>query len=174
MSDISTAEQVPTDRLALLRPVPADAEAILRICGVAEPWVTVVPNLVAAQRLYLEWDEHWRRHGYGYWTVRTRTDDTVVGFCGIRSMNMPAGPALNLFYRLAPATRGQGFAAEAASAVVAHARTHLPKLPVIARIQPENDASHRVAERAGLSRAEYLDTDSWHHYVAPSGWGHVD
>ncbi|MBY8859058.1 GNAT family N-acetyltransferase [Nocardia sp. CA2R105] len=173
MSDISTGEQVPTTRLALLRPVPADAEAILRICGVTEPWVTIVPNLAAAQRLYTEWDEHWRQHGYGYWAVRAHADDTVLGFCGIRSMTMPAGPALNLFYRLDPATRGRGFAAEAAAAVVAHARTHLPELPVIARIQPTNAASHRVAERAGLSRAEYLDTDSWHHYVTPAGWGRM-
>lgn len=171
MSDISTGEQVPTTRLALLRPVPADAEAILRICGVTEPWVTVVPNLAAAQRLYIEWDEHWQQHGYGYWAVRAHGRDAVVGFCGIRSMTMPAGPALNLFYRLDPATRGRGFAAEAAAAAVTHARTHLPDLPVIARIQPTNAASHRVAERAGLTRAEHLDTDSWHHYLTPADWG---
>jgi RimJ/RimL family protein N-acetyltransferase len=173
VSEIPTGEQVPTARLALLRPAPADAEAILRICGVAEPWVTVVSNIAAAQRLYSEWDEHWRQYGYGYWTVRAQARDTVLGFCGIRSMSMPAGPALNLFYRLDPATRGRGYAAEAAAAVVAHARTRVPNLPVIARIQPTNAASHRVAERAGLSRAEHLDTDSWHHYVTPAVWGRM-
>ena len=171
MSDISTGEQVPTSRLALLRPVPADAGAILRICGVADPWVSVVPDIAAAQRLYAEWDRHWQQHGYGYWTVRAHSGDTVLGFCGIRSMTMPAGPALNLFYRLDPAVQGRGFAAEAAAAVVAYARAYLPGLPVIARIQPSNAASHRVAERVGLSRAEYLDTDSWHYYLTPAGWG---
>jgi RimJ/RimL family protein N-acetyltransferase len=34
-----------------------------------------------------------------------------------------------------------------------------PGLPVIARVRPANVASARVAERAGLVRAEHLDTD---------------
>jgi RimJ/RimL family protein N-acetyltransferase len=65
---------------------------------------------------------------------------------------------LNFFYRFTPSAWGQGFATEAATAVAAWASRPVPRLPLIARIRPGNVASQRVAVRAGLIRAEHLDT----------------
>jgi RimJ/RimL family protein N-acetyltransferase len=65
---------------------------------------------------------------------------------------------LNLFYRFAPACWGQAIASEAATAVVRWAEANQPGQPVIARVRPDNIASQRVAERAGLIRAEHLDS----------------
>ena len=65
---------------------------------------------------------------------------------------------LNLFYRFDPSAWGQGFASEAATAVVAWAARRVPDLPLIARVRPANVASQRVAIRAGLIRAAHLDT----------------
>jgi RimJ/RimL family protein N-acetyltransferase len=72
---------------------------------------------------------------------------------------MPLGEQriLNLFYRFAPSSWGNGFASEAATAVVQWAAARQPLLPVIARVRPDNIASQRVAARAGLVRAEHLD-----------------
>jgi RimJ/RimL family protein N-acetyltransferase len=50
-------------------------------------------------------------------------------------------------------------ATEAATAVVAWAGLHLPEWPIIARVRPDNVASQKVAQRAGLTRAEHLDDD---------------
>ena len=102
------------------------------------------------------WRAHWERHGFGYWVLRRRGSSPVIGFCGLKLMRLHDAPVLNLFYRLDPAAWGLGFATEAASAVVAAAP---PGLPVVARVRPANVASARVAERAGLVRAEHLDTD---------------
>jgi RimJ/RimL family protein N-acetyltransferase len=171
VGDVATNAELVTARLSLRRPVRGDTEAILKICGEPHPGVTTVPDLTAARRRYDEWDAHWDRYGYGYWVVRYLDNDAALGFCGIRSMNMPGGPALNLYYRLAEQAWGRGIATEAATAVVTWSRTHLPDLPVIARIQPDNTASPGVALRAGLSPAEHLDTDSWIHYATPADWG---
>ncbi|MGW2703153.1 hypothetical protein [Streptomyces sp. NPDC001340] len=37
----------------------------------------------------------------------------------------------------------------------------MPGLPLIARIRPANTASQRVALRAGLGRAQHLDTEGY-------------
>jgi [ribosomal protein S5]-alanine N-acetyltransferase len=63
------------------------------------------------------------------------------------------------FYRLGPEAWGSGVATEAATAVVDWATVHRPDRPVIARVRPDNIASAKVAARAGLHRAEHLDTD---------------
>jgi RimJ/RimL family protein N-acetyltransferase len=41
--------------------------------------------------------------------------------------------------------------------VVSWAGEHLPEWPIIARVRPGNVASQKVAQRAGLTRAEHLD-----------------
>ncbi|WP_216901108.1 GNAT family N-acetyltransferase [Nocardia alni] len=174
MRDVSQDVEIETERLILRRPAPGDADAILEIGRHPHPGVTTIRTQAMAQRQFQDWDDHWRRYRYGYWVIRYRENtaaDAVVGFCGIRSMNMHEGPALNLYYHLAEAVRGRGLATEAAAAVVAWSRAHLPELPVIARIQPGNSDSERVALRAGLAAAEHLNTDSWIHYCDPAGWG---
>lgn len=171
MRDVSANTVLETARLSLRRPVPADVDAILEICGDPHPGVFAVTTRAVAQSLYDDWNEHWERHGFGYWVIRYRDDDAAVGFCGVRTLPMPAGPALNLYYRLAPAVRGRGLATEAATAVIDWSHANLPDLPVIARIQPGNDASPKVALRVGLTPAEHLNTDSWIHYIDRADWG---
>ena len=108
-----------------------------------------------AAGLFEYWDEHWRRHGFGYYVVRRQAGP--LGFCGVKFMTFRDRRILNLFYRLDPAAWGDGVAGEAATAVVEWATGHLPEYPVVARVRPENVASRRVAARAGLVRAEALD-----------------
>jgi hypothetical protein len=62
------------------------------------------------------------------------------------------------FLPLHPSAWGQGFASEAATAVAGWASRQVPDLPLIARVRSANVASQRVAIRAGLTRAEHLDT----------------
>jgi RimJ/RimL family protein N-acetyltransferase len=151
---------VLTARLELRRPAEADADAILRIhrdplaCEHnPSDMITVRPEAVDRCR---RWRAHWQRHGFGYWVVRRRGAERVIGFCGLKLMRLHDAPVLNLFYRLEPAAWGAGLASEAAAAVVEAAPAGRP---VIARVRPGNVASARVAVRAGLHRAEHLDTE---------------
>ncbi|MCU7730339.1 GNAT family N-acetyltransferase [Actinoplanes sp. KI2] len=159
-------EELLTARLSLRRPTPADIEEIFRIhrdrqaCA-HNPADMLATRSDAADR-YRRWAEHWDRHGFGYWVIRRRDGHrhaAVAGFCGLKLMRLHDRDVLNLFYRLDPPAWGDGVATEAATAVVAWAITHVAGLPVVARVRPGNIASRTVAMRAGLCRAEHLDTD---------------
>ncbi|MFJ1459309.1 GNAT family N-acetyltransferase [Nocardia sp. N2S4-5] len=173
MSPIRVGEELITPRLSLRRPVAADVEAILAICGDPQPWVSTVADRDEALRLFDQWDEQWGRLGYGYWVVRYRGEAAQLGFCGLRTARFKGEPGLNLFYRFGSETWGRGLATEAAGIVVKWARQWLPTLPVVARIRPGNTASVRVAERLGLVRAAHLDEIDadgldWIHYATGS------
>ncbi|MFE3851784.1 GNAT family N-acetyltransferase [Streptomyces griseorubiginosus] len=166
MSDRSPAAvELRTDRLLLSRPTPADVDAILAVHRDPETCAHNPSDALArfeeAEALYRRWDAQWQQHGYGYWVVRRHGSAEQLGFCGIKPMELHGAPVLNLFYRFATSAWGQGFAGEAAAAVVTWASRQLPGLPLVARVRPANLASQRVAIRAGLDRAEHLDTEGY-------------
>ena len=150
-----------TERLSLRRPTPADIDAILAVHAdpraVAHNPSDGLATRDEAAELYARWDEHWRCHGFGYWVVRRHGVDEQLGFCGLKYVDERL---LNLFYRFAPDSWGQGIATEAATAVVRWA-AQLPDHTVIARVRPDNEASQGVAVRAGLSRATHLDAEGY-------------
>ena len=152
--------EIVTARLALRRPGPADLKTIFAIHRNTEACRHNPSDLLAtvadAEHLYGRWDEHWRRHGFGYWVVESREQE-ILGFAGVKVVRFRETEALNLFYRLDPAAWGAGVATEAATAVVSWAGRHLPEWPIIARVRPDNVASQKVAQRAGLTRAGHLD-----------------
>jgi RimJ/RimL family protein N-acetyltransferase len=153
--------EIVTARLTLRRPEPADLETIFAIHRDRRACLHNPSDLLTtradAEHLYGRWDEHWRRHGFGYWVISSRESGETLGFAGLKVVLFRDVEVLNLFYRLDPQAWGKGVATEAAVAVVAWAREHLPEWPIIARVRPANVASQRVAQRAGLSRAEHLD-----------------
>ncbi|GAA4909308.1 RimJ/RimL family protein N-acetyltransferase [Stackebrandtia albiflava] len=166
MSDRNpAAEALRTARLSLRRPAEADINAIFEIHHDPETCLHNPSDALArpdeARELYRRWNEQWQRHGYGYWVARRLDSDRQLGFCGMKPMELQGMKVLNLFYRFATSAWGQGYAGEAATAVVAWASRHVPDLPLIARVRPANIASQRVAVRAGLTRAEHLDCDGY-------------
>lgn len=136
-------------RLSLRRPTPADIDLIhsihreRRAC--AHNPADILTTRAEAEALYRRWDEHWHRHGIGYWVIRPRHARGPLGFCGIKVMRFKDRKVLNLFYRLDPSAWGNGFASEAAIAVVGWATTHIPDDPLMVRVRPGNTASQRVA-----------------------------
>lgn len=153
-------EELRTARLVLRGPEPGDASAILAVhrdpLAYAHNPSDALHSLAEAERLCARWRAHWARHGFGYWVVRAHDDPAVLGFCGLKAMELHGRPVRNLFYRFAPGQWGRGYATEAATAVVTWAGPG--EWPIIARVRPDNHASHRVASRAGLRRAPELDT----------------
>lgn len=151
-----------TSRLSLRRPTPADVDTIFAIHADRRTSIHNPSDAVTtrdeAETLFRRWDEQWRRFGYGYWVLRRRGSPAAIGFCGIKTVAFNGRPAVNLLCRLEPASWGDGLGSEAATAVVEWATEHLADMPVIARVAPENVASARLAVKAGLARAEDLDS----------------
>jgi RimJ/RimL family protein N-acetyltransferase len=156
------SEELLTARLSLRRPTLDDIDAIFAIHS--DPTTCLHnPSDALSKReetveLFQRWDDHWQRFGYGYWVVRRRDSDRTLGFCGTKVMDLHGMSVLNLFYRFEASSWGQGVASEAATAVVEWVTERVPDLPVIARVRPANTASQRVAVRAGMVRADHLDT----------------
>ncbi|GAA2544131.1 hypothetical protein GCM10010435_10740 [Winogradskya consettensis] len=153
--------QIVTKRLTLRRPAPADIDAIFALHHDPEACAHNPSDLLAthadAEERFARWDEHWRRHSFGYWAIDERESARTLGFSGLKVVRFREREVLNLFYRLDPAAWGAGYATEVATAVVAWAGEHLPDWPILARVRPENIASQKVALNAGLTRAEHLD-----------------
>lgn len=154
---------VTTDRLVLRIPSAEDAAVILTIAGdfrtVQHNPSDLIANLSEAERLVSRWAEHWAHHGCGYWCVRVTGQPRTIGYCGLKATTVNGVSVLNLIYRFAPDTWGNGYATEAAAAAVAWGGAHQPTMPIIARIRPANQASQHVADKIGLRRDPELDSN---------------
>ncbi|AGC48596.1 acetyltransferase [Myxococcus stipitatus DSM 14675] len=105
----------------------------------------------AARELLALWLSDWADHGVGYWMVERREQPGVaVGVGGFRHKQLEGRTVLNLAYRLSPHVHGSGYATEIARMALEMARQHLPEVPLVAIIHPENTASIRVVERLGM------------------------
>jgi RimJ/RimL family protein N-acetyltransferase len=104
---------------------------------------------------------HWHAHGFGWRAaVDKRSGESVgiaafnyagEGFEGLDAKDLEIG------WWLRPAVWGRGLATEAARALSEEAFRRLGAVSVVARLQPGNRASARVAERLGMS-PEYETT----------------
>lgn len=142
-----------TSRLNLSAPTDADIDAIFAIHSDARTYEHR-PELVMKTReeatdLARAWQANWRENHLGYYVVST-LDGTTIGFTGVRHSEEASEEVLNLYYRFAPESQGKGYAKEAAAAAIASARERFPQLPVIAIIDPTNEASIALALKLGL------------------------
>jgi RimJ/RimL family protein N-acetyltransferase len=144
---------IETERLTLREMSGADARVVLEILN--DPGFIRfvgdrgVRTLDAAAR-YIEerFVESYRQNGFGLWLVEAKDERVPVGICGLltrRELNV-----VEVGYAFLPPFRGRGYAFEAASAALRHARDALglPRLHAI--VDPENALSIRVLEKLGM------------------------
>ncbi|MEO7497185.1 MAG: GNAT family N-acetyltransferase [Massilia sp.] len=87
------------------------------------------------------------KFGHALYTVTLAADATAVGMCGL--IKRGTLPDVDLGYAFLPQFRGQGYAFEAAAAMLAHARAlGLPRLMAIA--SPGNLASIGLLRKLGM------------------------
>jgi RimJ/RimL family protein N-acetyltransferase len=158
--------RIETERLVLRLPRPADAEAAGELLGdpkatrfiggpaPPEAWQTVVDR----------WCRGWEVNGVGKFVVERRGDGRFLGRVGINVWDTrtwrqttldAAGDAAQpeLSWALVRAEWGQGYATEAARAVLGWAALG----PLVSLIAPANVASARVAERLGAVPGETVE-----------------
>jgi RimJ/RimL family protein N-acetyltransferase len=97
-----------------------------------------------------------QEQGLCWYAVRERGTDTLIGNCGmLKGRTGYAEPEIG--YLIGKAYQGQGFASEAARAVLDECRS-AGIGRVRATIRPHNTPSRRIAERLGM-RVERTDHD---------------
>jgi ribosomal-protein-alanine N-acetyltransferase len=106
-------------------------------------------------------------HRLGLWATIEKASGRFIGRCGLLRWEIEAREEIEIAYLIARTHWRQGFGAEAARALVAHGFEMLGLTRLIALVHPDNIASARTAERAGLhfERALTLDGMPCHLYA---------
>ena len=96
--------------------------------------------------------EHWKQRSYGVWAIVGSS--SMIGYCGLRYLQEL--DAVEVFYGLAKAYWGQGIATQATQAAIAYGCDVVQLDRIIAMALPDNHASIRVIEKAGLHYEKQL------------------
>lgn len=144
---------IETDRLVLREFTAADAEFVLRL--VNEPSFLRyigdrgVRSLDDARRYIAEGPvAGYARYGYGLMRVDCKEDGATVGMCGILKRDSLPDPDIG--FSFLPEHWSQGYALEAAQAVMQHARGTLGLGRIVAITTRDNEPSMRLLGKLGF------------------------
>jgi RimJ/RimL family protein N-acetyltransferase len=96
---------------------------------------------------------HWALLGYGSWAIEEKATGQFVGTTGFFDVQRDLTPSLKgtpeAGWVLDPRLHGRGYASQAVGAAVAWADEHLPSPRTACIIDPDNEASLRLAAKFG-------------------------
>jgi RimJ/RimL family protein N-acetyltransferase len=155
------AATLKTSRCELRPAAPADAAELHAL------WITpgvrrflwddeVIPPERATAAVAIS-VELFDRHRFGLWTVRVKGSPAIHGFAGIWPFRDP--PEFELLFGMAEPLWGQGYAVEAASAVLAYCDAVLDMPRVRASTDAGNVASIRVLDKLGFAEVRRATVD---------------
>lgn len=88
------------------------------------------------------------RFGFGLYLVAPKDGGAAMGICGL--VKRDTLDDVDVGFAFLPPCWSQGYAFEAATAVLGHARREIGLTRIVAIVSPENDSSIRLLERLGL------------------------
>ena len=136
------------DDYAICQAIWSDAAVVRHIGGRAFTAEEVWKRLLQYRGL-------WSLLGYGYWAVEEKASGAYIGDVGFADLARELEPSLRGMLEcgwvLAPQVHGKGYASEAVRAACAWADAQRPGLRTVCIIALENEASIRVAEKAGFT-----------------------
>ena len=164
--DFATFPILTTDRLRLRHLSHDDSEAITALFGSPEvlrflsrPPVTTREQATAL----IDWLNglFLRREGVS-WAITRRGDDRLIGTCGTYAWDR-ANQHVDIGYHLLPAHWGQGYATEAARAIVGWCFEYLDAHRIQADCTDGNIASERVLRHCGFQLEGIWRESCWEH-----------
>ena len=148
-----------TERLRLRQFADSDAEFVLELLN--EPsWLRFIGDrgvrTLDDARSYITNGPKamYARHGFSLLVVERKTDGAALGMCGLIQRDSLDAPDIG--YAFLPRAWGQGYAREAAAAVLAHGHSALALPRIHAITDPENTASIRLLEDLGMRFVEII------------------
>ena len=90
----------------------------------------------------------YERFGFGLYLVELADGGAAIGTCGLLKRDTLEDPDVG--FAFLPAYRRQGYALEAASAVLAHGRNDFGLERIVAVVSPENESSIKLLGKLGL------------------------
>lgn len=159
-----------TDRLALRRSRPEDAETISAYRSDPEVsrgqgWECTDPATVRDEIVRMARRAPGEPGGWVQFSLEERASGRLVGDIGLSPADGEPG-VIKVGYTVSPAFQGRGYATEAVGALVSYAFETLGVDVVRAYADAENTPSIRVAEKVGLRLIERFEHreggDVWH------------
>lgn len=95
-------------------------------------------------------EDHWQRHGFGWWMAFLRETGAFVGRGGLRHLDIDGVLEIEVGYALLPRFWGRGLATEIAEAAVHVGTGDLRLTRLVGITMTENGASRRVLEKVGF------------------------
>jgi RimJ/RimL family protein N-acetyltransferase len=142
-----------TERLVLRRMSTEDAEFMLGLLN--EPsWLRFIGDrgvrtLEDARAYILKGPvDMYGRLGFGLYVTELKGEGVPIGICGLVKRDFLAD--VDIGFALLPGFWGQGYAYEAASAVMEYGKEALGLKRIVAITNPENHSSIRLLEKLGL------------------------
>lgn len=144
---------IETDRLQLCHFTLDDAPFVLEL--VNDPsWIQFIGDrgirTLAQAEEYLQTGPmaSYAENGFGLYLVQRKADDGRLGMCGL--VKRPTLPHVDIGFAFLPQFTGQGYAFEAATAVLHHAQHDLKLSPIVAIVAPDNHRSIKLLQKLGL------------------------
>jgi ribosomal-protein-alanine N-acetyltransferase len=151
-----------TTRLSLYPYSLQDAPFLLSL--VNEPtWLQFIGDrkvytLEDAERYLVEGSiRSYAEHGFGFWKVTVKNTGVPIGSAGLAKRDYLA--EVDLGFAFLPEYTGQGYAYEAAQAIVQYAKDHLHLAELVAFTTKDNKASIKLLEKLGFTYTRPLDLD---------------
>jgi [ribosomal protein S5]-alanine N-acetyltransferase len=144
---------IETPRLRLRWLQTDDAEFIYRLVNDPD-WLRHIGDRKVSNRAegraYVENNmiAMYRCVGFGLNRVALKKDDTPIGICGL--LRRDTLPCSDLGYALLPEFRNQGYALEAARAVLEHGFSRLAQTQLCATVSADNHASIQLLDKLGF------------------------
>lgn len=155
---------IETERLVLRAYREEDRDAFAALTG--DPrvgyWVANVKDRAQSDVMMDRLNAHIAAHGYGLWGVARKTDDKIIGLCGLDPIaqgDLPVGPGVEMAWRMIPQVWRQGLASEAASAALSWGLANLDVPEILAFTADTNLASQGVMRRIGMEADPARDFD---------------
>jgi RimJ/RimL family protein N-acetyltransferase len=160
MPAFTVAPGIETERLILRQHRPEDHDAYARLWADpatvrfiggrpfsrSESWIRILRQI-----------GHWQVQGFGFWALEDKATGALVGEAGFHDLRRDIVPAFDgvpeAGWALSPAFHGRGLAREAVQAFHDWGDRHLGAERSVCIIEPENQASLRIAQAIGYGDA---------------------
>ena len=125
-------------------------EAVLKYFPNSSP-----PSREQVERMIYNLLNHWNEHGYGLWAVESRSEEELMGRCGLQFL--PQTNEVEVDFILGPKFWGKGYATEAGQASLQYGFKELDLNTIVGIVHTHNIASQRVLEKIGMRFSEEKD-----------------
>ena len=152
-----------TRRLILRRQVIEDLDTLWELY--CDPEITKhipdAPKTFEEARQELEWhmNGHPRNPELGLWATIHKETGRFIGRCGLLPWTVDGQEEVEVAYTIVRDFWGQGLGTEAGQAIVLYAFEKLKLSRLVCMIEPENQASVKVARNIGMTFEKAMEDD---------------